>query len=125
MKPANLVVDSQCRLKICDLGLSRHIADSLAVPEGEDAKFTDYVVTRWYRAPELLMGSKRYSTKVDTWAAGCMLALNASCDFQRNLRAFVILRSPTPQRPTVGARANRTKTWTAPPPSGGGRASPA
>lgn len=73
LKPANLVVDSQCRLKICDLGLSRHIADSLAVPEGEDAKFTDYVVTRWYRAPELLMGSKRYSTKVDTWAAGCIL----------------------------------------------------
>jgi serine/threonine protein kinase len=73
LKPANLVVDSQCRLKICDLGLSRHIADSLAVPEGEDAKFTDYVVTRWYRAPELLMGSKRYSKKVDTWAAGCIL----------------------------------------------------
>jgi len=73
LKPANLVVDSQCRLKICDLGLSRHIADSLAVPEGEDAKFTDYVVTRWYRAPELLMGSKRYSKKVDMWAAGCIL----------------------------------------------------
>jgi len=73
LKPANLVVDSQCRLKICDLGLSRHIADSLAVPEGEDAKFTDYVVTRWYRAPELLMGSKRYTTKVDMWAAGCIL----------------------------------------------------
>ena len=73
LKPANLVVDSQCRLKICDLGLSRHITDSLAVPEGEDAKFTDYVVTRWYRAPELLMGNKRYSTKVDMWAAGCIL----------------------------------------------------
>jgi len=73
LKPANLVVDSQCRLKICDLGLSRHIADSLAVPEGEDARFTDYVVTRWYRAPELLMGSKRYSKKVDMWAAGCIL----------------------------------------------------
>jgi serine/threonine protein kinase len=73
LKPANLVVDSQCRLKICDLGLSRHISDSLAVPEGEDAKFTDYVVTRWYRAPELLMGSKRYTKKVDTWAAGCIL----------------------------------------------------
>ena len=73
LKPANLIVDSNCRLKICDLGLSRHIADSLAVPEGEDARFTDYVVTRWYRAPELLMGSSRYSEKVDTWAAGCIL----------------------------------------------------
>mmetsp|Transcript_21191 Transcript_21191/g.50141 ORF Transcript_21191/g.50141 Transcript_21191/m.50141 type:complete len:473 (+) Transcript_21191:238-1656(+) len=74
LKPANLVVDSQCRLKICDLGLSRHITDPLAVPPGVDAKFTDYVVTRWYRAPELLMGCKSYTAKVDMWAAGCILA---------------------------------------------------
>jgi len=74
LKPANLVVDSQCRLKICDLGLSRHITDPQSVPPGLDAKFTDYVVTRWYRAPELLMGCKSYSPKVDTWAAGCILA---------------------------------------------------
>jgi mitogen-activated protein kinase 1/3 len=74
LKPANCVVDSQCRLKVCDLGLSRHVTDVELVPEGEDAKFTDYVVTRWYRAPELLMGNKRYTTKVDMWAVGCVLA---------------------------------------------------
>jgi len=74
LKPANLVVDSQCRLKICDFGLSRHISDPDCVPEGQDAQFTDYVVTRWYRAPELLMGSKKYTAQVDTWAAGCILA---------------------------------------------------
>jgi len=74
LKPANCVVDSQCRLKVCDLGLSRHVTDAALVPEGEDARFTDYVVTRWYRAPELLMGNKRYTTKVDMWAVGCVLA---------------------------------------------------
>ena len=74
LKPSNLVVDSFCRLKICDLGLSRHICESANVPAGEDALFTDYVVTRWYRAPELLLGSRRYCCSVDIWAAGCILA---------------------------------------------------
>ncbi len=73
LKPANLVVDSQCRLKICDLGLSRHISDNLTQTEAMDSRFTDYVVTRWYRAPELLLGCRRYSSKVDVWAAGCIL----------------------------------------------------
>ena len=73
LKPANLVVDSQCRLKICDFGLSRHISSNASVSEAEDERFTDYVVTRWYRAPELLLGCKRYSTAVDMWAAGCIL----------------------------------------------------
>jgi serine/threonine protein kinase len=74
LKPSNLVVDSFCRLKVCDLGLSRHIRDGAAVGAGEDALFTDYVVTRWYRAPELLLGSRRYSLAVDIWAAGCIVA---------------------------------------------------
>ncbi|EKX49784.1 hypothetical protein GUITHDRAFT_162104 [Guillardia theta CCMP2712] len=72
LKPANMIVDSECRLKICDLGLSRHIADP-SVSQHYDAKFTDYVVTRWYRAPELLLGNRIYDHKVDLWAAGCIL----------------------------------------------------
>jgi serine/threonine protein kinase len=74
LKPSNLVVDSFCRLKVCDLGLSRHIRDGAGVAPGEDALFTDYVVTRWYRSPELLLGSRRYSLAVDIWAAGCIVA---------------------------------------------------
>uniref|UniRef100_A0A7S1H5N4 Protein kinase domain-containing protein n=2 Tax=Hemiselmis andersenii TaxID=464988 RepID=A0A7S1H5N4_HEMAN len=75
LKPANLVVDSQCRLKICDLGLSRHISDNATMTEAQscDERFTDYVVTRWYRSPELLLGAARYTSKVDMWAAGCIL----------------------------------------------------
>ena len=73
------VVDSFCRLKLCDLGLSRHIRDAAGggggeAGAGEEAVFTDYVVTRWYRAPELLLGSRRYTAKVDVWAAGCVVA---------------------------------------------------
>mmetsp|Transcript_54957 Transcript_54957/g.130475 ORF Transcript_54957/g.130475 Transcript_54957/m.130475 type:complete len:424 (+) Transcript_54957:198-1469(+) len=74
LKPANCVVDSQCRLKVCDLGLSRHVTDAALVPEGEDARFTDYVVTRWYRAPELLLGNKIYSDAIDVWSVGCVMA---------------------------------------------------
>jgi serine/threonine protein kinase len=79
VKPSNLVVDSFCRLKLCDLGLSRHMRDAAGGGvggggAGEEAGFTDYVVTRWYRAPELLLGSRRYTAKVDLWAAGCVVA---------------------------------------------------
>ncbi len=74
VKPSNLLVDSHCRLKVCDLGLARRLLRPALVPRGEDALFTDYVVTRWYRAPELLLGSRGYTLKVDTWAAGCVVA---------------------------------------------------
>ena len=74
VKPANLLVDSRCRLKLCDLGIARRLRRPAAVPRGEDARFTDYVATRWYRAPELLLGGRGYTLKVDTWAAGCVVA---------------------------------------------------
>jgi serine/threonine protein kinase len=70
LKPRNLLVNSNCDLKICDFGLSR--AD---IPELYNAgAMTDYISTRWYRAPELLLGSEYYSTAVDMWSIGCILA---------------------------------------------------
>lgn len=53
-------------LKICDFGFARTIIKS------EKAKFTDYVSTRWYRAPELLVGDTNYGKAVDVWAIGCI-----------------------------------------------------
>jgi cyclin-dependent kinase-like len=53
-------------LKVCDFGMSR------SLPE-KDQKMTEYVSTRWYRAPELLVGSKIYDKSIDIWALGCML----------------------------------------------------
>jgi len=69
LKPRNLLVNSNCDLKICDFGLSRatHCAD-------EPGKMTDYVATRWYRAPELLLEVREYGPSVDVWSVGCILA---------------------------------------------------
>lgn len=68
LKPNNLLVNINCDLKVCDFGLAR-------VSERDKTHFmTRYVVTRWYRPPELLLGSKVYTDKVDLWSAGCILA---------------------------------------------------
>ena len=72
IKPSNLLINSNCDLKICDFGLA-------TVKNGKinkDAQLTDYVVTRWFRAPELLLrfGSKNYDSKIDMWSVGCVLA---------------------------------------------------
>ena len=70
LKPANiLITTSNCDLKICDFGLARgdHKDDS------KSKKLTEYVTTRWYRAPEVLM-MNAYSTALDMWAVGCILA---------------------------------------------------
>lgn len=70
LKPKNLLVNSNWDLKICDFGLSR--AD---IPELYEAgAMTDYISTRWYRAPELLFGSEFYTTSVDVWSIGWIFA---------------------------------------------------
>jgi len=68
LKPSNLLVNADCTLKICDFGLSRSVS-----PVANDA-LTTLVVTKWYRAPELLLESDHYDGKVDVWSAGCILA---------------------------------------------------
>ena len=69
LKPSNLLINSDATIKLCDFGLARAVEDG---PECDD--LTDYVATRWYRAPEILFGSNSYSYAVDMWAAGCILA---------------------------------------------------
>jgi serine/threonine protein kinase len=69
LKPRNLLVNSNCDLKICDFGLSRTV-DSTK----ESGNMTDYVATRWYRPPELLLETKDYGPAVDMWSVGCILA---------------------------------------------------
>jgi len=67
IKPENLLVSKNGVLKLCDFGFARPLTSS-------ENKFTDYVSTRWYRAPELLVGDVSYGKGVDIWAIGCMLA---------------------------------------------------
>lgn len=67
IKPENLLISKNGVLKLCDFGFAR----ALAKP---GAKYTDYVATRWYRAPELLVGDVEYGKLVDVWASGCMFS---------------------------------------------------
>ena len=68
LKPSNILVNSKCELRVCDFGLAR------GLEEGEEANLTEYVVTRWYRAPELLLSSKHYTSAIDMWSVGCIFA---------------------------------------------------
>eukprot|EP00435_Cladocopium_sp_Y103_P056187 s2531_g18.t2 len=69
IKPSNLLVNKNCDLKICDFGLAR----VLATESDEAAGRTDYVVTRWYRAPEVMLHSAEYTVAIDVWAVGCIM----------------------------------------------------
>jgi serine/threonine protein kinase len=71
LKPRNLLINSNCDLKICDFGLSRAMGSEL---KQKSTVMTDYVATRWYRAPELLLGWHEYGPSVDIWSVGCILA---------------------------------------------------
>jgi len=70
LKPSNLLVNKNCDLKICDFGLAR----GFQTEEEEQNNLTDYVVTRWYRAPEVVLMASEYSRKIDVWSVGCILA---------------------------------------------------
>lgn len=65
IKPENLLVSNKGVLKLCDFGFARMFKPGL--------KLTEYVSTRWYRAPELLVGGKDYKLPVDVWSVGCVL----------------------------------------------------
>ncbi|EOD16781.1 MAP kinase [Emiliania huxleyi CCMP1516] len=86
LKPGNLLVNKNCDLKICDFGLARPVNPDPSTKE--DRCMTEYVVTRWYRAPELLVENQDYTGEppaavhrpsrtaraIDIWACGCILA---------------------------------------------------
>ena len=69
IKPSNLLLNADCHVKLCDFGLCRSVAEVT----GPSPILTDYVATRWYRAPEILLGSVRYTRGVDIWALGTIL----------------------------------------------------
>ena len=75
LKPGNLLVNADCELKICDFGLARGFdPDQNTVMSGQQEFMTEYVATRWYRAPEIMLSHQNYNTAIDLWSVGCILA---------------------------------------------------
>uniref|UniRef100_A0A0E0J9N4 [RNA-polymerase]-subunit kinase n=1 Tax=Oryza nivara TaxID=4536 RepID=A0A0E0J9N4_ORYNI len=93
LKPDNVLVDARGNLKICDLGLSQSTA--------EPPPYSNPIGTRWYGAPEILLGSTDYDERVDAWSLGCImaellarkpLALVDRSDFDREVAAMEVCR---------------------------------
>jgi serine/threonine protein kinase len=59
-------MNSQCHVQIADFGLSRSFSDD------PSTKLSQYVVTRWYRAPEIMLGCKKYGPAIGVWGVGCI-----------------------------------------------------
>ncbi|KAJ3128646.1 Mitogen-activated protein kinase [Nowakowskiella sp. JEL0407] len=102
LKPGNLLVNSDCELRICDFGLARGINDKKSINLN-----TEYVATRYYRAPEVVLSPKHYSKAIDVWSVGCIFAeliggkvLFKGSDYIDQLqRIFEVLG--TPEDPTL------------------------
>ena len=99
LKPANILVTKRGVLKLADFGLARSIGEE----EGEFRnRYTNHVVTLWYRPPELLLGDRRYDASVDVWAAGC-------------IAAEIWTRVPIMQGSTEQHQVKRIKIWVSAP----------
>lgn len=70
LKPGNLLVNADCELKICDFGLARGFSENI---EQNLGFMTEYVATRWYRAPEIMLSFSNYTKAIDIWSVGCIL----------------------------------------------------
>eukprot|EP00771_Trimastix_marina_P003872 gnl/Trimastix_PCT/584.p1 GENE.gnl/Trimastix_PCT/584~~gnl/Trimastix_PCT/584.p1 ORF type:complete len:322 (-),score=93.93 gnl/Trimastix_PCT/584:77-970(-) len=98
LKPQNLLINRDMQLKLADFGLAR----AFGIPV---RSFTHEVVTLWYRAPDVLLGSRKYSTPVDIWSVGCIFAemcngrplFPGSSEKDEMHRIFKILGTPSPQ----------------------------
>lgn len=112
LKPANILINEDCSVKICDFGLARSMdgilfpdksakADSKSEIPDEDnpvnkkmniinrkRQLTTHVVTRWYRAPELILLERNYDASIDMWSLGC-IAAELQCMLKENAACFV------------------------------------
>src|SRR5437762_6667429 len=109
MKVANLLINNYGVLKIADFGLARTYEES-PPQRGKPAErpkrdYTNCVVTRWYRPPELLLGERRYGPSVDMWGVGCVFAemmrtkplIEGRSDLDQLVKIFRLCGSPTQQ----------------------------
>lgn len=96
LKPQNLLINSKGQLKLGDFGLAR----AFGIPVNT---FSNEVVTLWYRAPDVLLGSRTYNTSIDIWSAGCIMAemftgrplFPGTTNEDQIIRIFRIMGTPT------------------------------
>ncbi|KAI8066943.1 kinase-like domain-containing protein [Gilbertella persicaria] len=96
MKAANLLINNDGILQIADFGLARGMED-------ENKEYTNCVVTRWYRPPELFLGERRYTSAIDMWGVGCVFGellksrpiLQGTDDLDQLKKIFHLCGSPT------------------------------
>nr|AEK69398.1 mitogen activated protein kinase [Rhizoctonia solani] len=75
LKPSNLLLNANCDLKLCDFGLARSALPPPSTAANDASTFmTEYVATRWCRAPEVMLTFKEYTRAIDIWSVGCVLA---------------------------------------------------
>lgn len=123
LKPGNILVNVDCSIKICDFGLSRgYDEDECVIP------ITEYVATRWYRAPEIML-LKCYDSSADVWSVGCIFAellgkkvLFPGKDYQSQIPIIVSKMGPIPASitnliPNIKTREYVAKLPTSSPPN--------
>jgi len=95
LKMTNILVTNKGELKICDFGLARQYGDPVGT-------YTQLVVTLWYRAPELLLGAKKYGPAIDVWSLGCIFGellagaplFNGRAEIDQLHKIFKLLGTP-------------------------------
>lgn len=125
LKPSNLLLNANCDLKICDFGLARIDNGEYPFPkQNERPCMTEYVATRWYRAPEVMLTSAQYTKAIDIWSCGCILAelflkipLFAGRDYKHQLTLiFEFLGTPNGESlASIRSRRAREYIQTLPP----------
>jgi len=113
LKPQNLLINRRGQLKLADFGLAR----AFGIPVNT---FSNEVVTLWYRAPDVLLGSRTYSTSIDVWSAGCIVAemftgrplFPGTANEDQLLKIFRLMGTPTEQTwPAVSAFPEYRAAW--------------
>ena len=97
LKPQNIFLTKNMDIKIGDLGLAKEYGSV-------KQRMSTEVVTLWYKAPELLLGTRKYSTKIDIWSVGCIISelarkgnvlFNGKSEWDMMMKIFILLGTPT------------------------------
>lgn len=120
MKAANLLISNDGSLKIADFGLARTFDPSVATDTGSHRRrYTNCVVTRWYRPPELLLGARQYGAEIDIWGIGYVaFAISFVGLLTRNADVFLercLLGSPSFLGTLTLTNSIRSGDYAAPP----------